>query len=154
VVDYLQLVDAERKHGDLYTNVTSVSRDLKKLAQHFRIPVVVLSQLSRANAREKRPPQLSDLRDSGAIEQDADNVLFIHHPPGQEHLQPPIYPRAELLVAKHRNGPTGTANMVWHKAMMRFMDEAPGYRSAQEEPRASAPAARTPQIRRGNPNEH
>jgi replicative DNA helicase len=105
--------------------ISDISRSLKALARELEVPVMALSQLSRASEQRggDRKPILSDLRDSGAIEQDADVVLFIH--------RPEMYNRedaegrsldgvAELIVAKHRNGPTGHVDLHFEKAITRF----------------------------------
>jgi replicative DNA helicase len=148
IVDYLQLMSAERESDSLYADITKISRANKALSQRYGIPVIGLSQFSREVEKQKRRPMLSDLRESGAIEQDADNVIFIHHP-DQPAPAPPDLPTVELIIAKHRNGPIGTANMIWHAALTRFLDAAPEYR--QNDP-TGPPTGRTPQIRRtGNP---
>src|SRR6185295_7665375 len=115
--------------------ISSISRSLKILAKELGVPVVVLSQLSRApeqRTAENKRPQLSDLRDSGAIEQDADLVMFIYRQemyeqPFDEQGNPralpdgtPIEGLAELIVAKQRNGPTGNVKLVFHKQYTRF----------------------------------
>jgi replicative DNA helicase len=128
VVDYLQLVVPT--HTGRGTNrqeeVSSISRGLKGLAKELKVPVLVLSQLTRAPERDERKPQLSDLRESGAIEQDADVVLFINRPnfyktdmPEQDRA------KAELIIAKQRNGPTGTMNFVFLARHTRFEEAAP-----------------------------
>ena len=128
IVDYLQLVapTAIRRNANRQEEVSGISRALKALAKELRVPVVVLSQLTRAPEREERKPQLSDLRESGAIEQDADVVLFINRPnfyktdiPEEERA------RAELIIAKQRNGPTGTLNFVFLSRHTRFEEAAP-----------------------------
>ncbi|MCC6934333.1 MAG: replicative DNA helicase [Candidatus Yanofskybacteria bacterium] len=111
IVDYLQLMSARRNYDSPVQQVTEISRGLKGLAKELQIPVIALSQLSRAvENREGNRPRLSDLRDSGSIEQDADVVMFIHRDDkinfqraqeqGRQNL-------AQLIIAKHRNGPTG-----------------------------------------------
>jgi len=109
IVDYLQLVETagEQQPEARHLEVAQISRGLKKLAGELALPVLALSQLSREVEKGKRPPQLSDLRESGAIEQDADGVVFIH----REGEAEPEGPRGEIpcwaIVAKARNGPTG-----------------------------------------------
>lgn len=110
-VDYLQLMSARRNYDSAVQQVTEISRGLKGLAKELNIPVVALSQLSRAvENREGNRPRLSDLRDSGSIEQDADVVMFIHREDkinfqrAQEEGRSNL---AQLMIAKHRNGPTG-----------------------------------------------
>lgn len=128
IVDYLQLVVPT--HSGRGTNrqeeVSSISRALKGLAKELKVPIVVLSQLTRAPEREDRKPQLADLRESGAIEQDADVVLFINRPnfyktdiPEEDRA------KAELIIAKQRNGPTGSLNFVFLSRHTRFEEAAP-----------------------------
>jgi replicative DNA helicase len=128
IVDYIQLVvpSTNRRNANRQEEVSSISRSLKALAKELKVPVVVLSQLTRAPEREERKPQLSDLRESGAIEQDADVVLFINRPnfyktdiPEEERA------RAEVIIAKQRNGPTGSLNFVFLSRHTRFEEAAP-----------------------------
>jgi replicative DNA helicase len=110
-VDYLQLMSARRNYDSAVQQVTEISRGLKALAKELNIPVVALSQLSRAvENREGNRPRLSDLRDSGSIEQDADVVMFIHREDKinfQRAKEEGRSDLAQLMIAKHRNGPTG-----------------------------------------------
>lgn len=119
VVDYLQLVESTGR-GDRKRNeeVSEVSRGLKKLAREFRVPVVALSQLSRDSEKTNREPNLTDLRDSGAIEQDADIVIFPHRktePRGYEEMID-----IDLLLKKQRNGPLGRVEMYFVPKFTRF----------------------------------
>jgi replicative DNA helicase len=128
IVDYLQLVVPT--HAGRGTNrqeeVSSISRALKGLAKELKVPIVVLSQLTRAPEREERKPQLADLRESGAIEQDADVVLFINRPNFYKtDLPEEDRAKAELIIAKQRNGPTGTLNFVFLSRHTRFEEAAP-----------------------------
>ena len=128
IVDYLQLVIPS--HTGRGTNcqeeVSSISRGLKGLAKELKVPVLVLSQLTRAPERDDRKPQLSDLRESGAIEQDADVVLFINRPNFYKTDMPEEdRAKAELIIAKQRNGPTGTMNFVFLARHTRFEEAAP-----------------------------
>lgn len=121
MVDYLQLMQAEYTSNNRVQEISEISRSLKGLARELDVPVVTASQLSRAveNRQEKRP-QLSDLRDSGSIEQDADIVMFIYR---DEYYNPDTTDRpniAEISVAKHRNGPTGTIDLYWHGKLATF----------------------------------
>ncbi len=119
IVDYLQLVTGHG--GDNRTQeVSEISRGLKLTARDLRIPIVALSQLSRAAEQENRAPVLADLRESGAIEQDADVVLFIHRPKKDE--IPGVLPLVQLIVAKNRNGPTGVLKLLWFQEITRFLD--------------------------------
>ena len=116
MVDYLQLMKSEGSGKESRQNeVSAISRNLKIAAKELNVPIIVLSQLSRdIEKREGHRPQLSDLRDSGAIEQDADIVMFLHNPekyndsPTQD--EPGV---VELIIAKHRNGQTGSVKMRW-----------------------------------------
>jgi replicative DNA helicase len=128
IVDYLQLVvpTLNRRSSNRQEEVSSISRALKALAKELQVPVLVLSQLTRAPEREERKPQLADLRESGAIEQDADMVLFINRPnfyktdiPDEERA------KAEVIIAKQRNGPTGSLNFVFLSRHTRFEQAAP-----------------------------
>jgi len=122
VVDYLQLMSSRGRYENRNQEISSLSRGLKLLSKELKVPMLVLSQLSRAP--ETRPgdhrPQLSDLRESGSIEQDADLVAFIFreevYKPDREDLRG----LAELLVAKQRNGPTGRVNLVFLKEFTKF----------------------------------
>ena len=121
MVDYLQLMQAEYTSNNRVQEISEISRSLKALARELDVPVVTASQLSRAveNRQEKRP-QLSDLRDSGSIEQDADVVMFIYR---DEYYNPDTTDRpniAEISVAKHRNGPTGAVDLYWHGKLATF----------------------------------
>jgi replicative DNA helicase len=128
IVDYLQLVVPT--HSGRGTNrqeeVSSISRALKGLAKELKVPVLVLSQLTRAPEREDRKPQLADLRESGAIEQDADVVLFINRPNFYKtDLPEEDRAKAELIIAKQRNGPTASLNFVFLSRHTRFEEAAP-----------------------------
>ncbi len=128
IVDYLQLVVPTNtgRGTNRQEEVSSISRALKGLAKELKVPVVVLSQLTRAPEREDRKPQLSDLRESGAIEQDADVVLFINRPNFYKtDLPEEDRNKAELIIAKQRNGPTGNLNFVFLARHTRFEEAAP-----------------------------
>ncbi|MFC1660708.1 replicative DNA helicase [Gemmatimonadota bacterium] len=125
VVDYMQLMSGHGRTESRVQEVSEISRGLKALARELEIPVVALSQLSRApEQRTDRRPQLSDLRESGSIEQDADVVMFLYR--AEYYLGPmdkdgnSLEGKAELTIAKQRNGPTGTVNLFFHKAYTRF----------------------------------
>lgn len=121
MIDYLQLMQAENPTGSRVQEVSEISRHLKSLARELDVPVVAAAQLSRAvEQRQNKRPLLSDLRDSGSIEQDADVVMFIYR---DEYYNPETSERpniAELSVAKHRNGPTGTIDLFWHGKLASF----------------------------------
>ena len=125
IIDYMQLMSGSRRVENRVQEVSEISRGLKALARELEVPVVALSQLSRApEQRTDRRPQLSDLRDSGSIEQDADLVMFLYRP---EYYFGPVDKdgnsldgKAELIVSKQRNGPTGLVELYFHKAYTRF----------------------------------
>jgi len=126
IVDYLQLIAARGRFGNRNEEVSSITRGLKGLAKELQVPVLVLSQLTRAPEREERGPQLSDLRESGAIEQDADVVMFIYRPNwGKMDLSPEERDQAEIVVAKQRNGPTDKVKFVFRSRLTRFEEAAP-----------------------------
>jgi len=128
VVDYLQLVVPSNsgRGTNRQEEVSSMSRALKGLAKELKVPIVVLSQLTRAPEREERRPQLADLRESGAIEQDADVVLFINRPNFYKtDLPEEDRAKAEIIIAKQRNGPTGNLNFVFLSRHTRFEEAAP-----------------------------
>jgi len=126
IVDYLQLITARGRFGNRQEEVASISRALKGLAKELQIPVLVLSQLTRAPERDERGPQLSDLRESGAIEQDADVVMFIYRPHFfKAGATPEEREETELRIAKQRNGPTDTVRFVFRSRLTRFEEAAP-----------------------------
>ncbi len=126
VVDYLQLVSARGRFGNRNEEVTSITRGLKGLAKELKVPLLVLSQLTRAPEREDRRPQLADLRESGAIEQDSDVVMFIHRPKAYSTEETPEErAKAEIIIAKQRNGPTDRVHFVFLSAFTRFEEAAP-----------------------------
>jgi replicative DNA helicase len=124
IVDYLQLVKGRSRPESRQQEVSDITRSLKALAKELNVPVVALSQLSRAvEQRHGKRPQLSDLRESGAIEQDADVVTFIHRrdvPTGEPEEFPADEGIAELIIGKQRNGPTGTVKLAFLKEYARF----------------------------------
>jgi replicative DNA helicase len=126
IVDYLQLITARGRFNSRQEEVASISRGLKGLAKELQIPVLVLSQLTRAPEREERGPQLSDLRESGAIEQDADVVMFIYRPNFFKlDAAPEERDQADILIAKQRNGPTDKVRFVFRSRLTRFEEAAP-----------------------------
>lgn len=126
IVDYLQLIAARGRFSNRNEEVSSISRALKGLAKELKVPVLVLSQLTRAPEREDRKPQLADLRESGAIEQDADVVMFINRPGFYKtDLPPEERAKCELIIAKQRNGPTGSLDFVFLDRHTRFEQAAP-----------------------------
>lgn len=121
VVDYLQLADAGRRFDSRVQEVSFVSQGLKNLARELRIPVIALSQLSRAvEQRGTKKPQLADLRESGAIEQDADVVMFLYYEDESEDLLDQSKRIVKLYIAKHRNGPTGEIDLMFRGDRVKF----------------------------------
>ncbi|MFI5392184.1 MAG: replicative DNA helicase [Myxococcota bacterium] len=123
IVDYLQLMTSPnaRRPDSRQQEVAEISRNLKLLAKELHVPVVALSQLNRnPEARADKRPQLSDLRESGAIEQDSDVVMFIH----RDDADPEKKKHAELIVAKHRNGPTDTIRLSFEPSLTQFRNAA------------------------------
>ena len=122
LIDYLSLMSATGRNNSRQEEVSSISRALKGLAQELKVPVMVLQQLSRANTgRSDHRPILSDIRDSGAIEQDADVVMFLHR---EAYYDPETDKKniAELIIAKQRNGPLGTVELGWQAEYTKFVD--------------------------------
>jgi replicative DNA helicase len=119
IVDYLQLIASENDRAPRQEQVASITRRLKRLAIELDIPVIALSQLSREVDRRKgHRPQLADLRESGAIEQNADAVILVHRPHAYDKSEPADL--AELIIDKNRHGETGTIRVVWQGAFTRF----------------------------------
>ena len=122
VIDYLQLMTGRGRAENRQQEISEISRSLKALARELSVPVIALSQLSRApEARTDHRPMLSDLRDSGAIEQDADVVMFLYR---DEYYNPDTEKKniAEVIIAKQRNGPTGTVELVWLGQFTKFVN--------------------------------
>lgn len=126
IVDYLQLMTAKRSYDSPVQQVTEISRGLKGLAKELNIPIIAISQLSRAvEQREGHKPRLSDLRDSGSIEQDADVVMFIHREDKINYERAKEQNKlnhAQLVIAKHRNGPTGEIDFRVDPDSLRFLE--------------------------------
>lgn len=125
VLDYMQLMSSARRVENRQQEVAEMSRSLKLLAKELEIPILAVSQLNRnPEQRQDKRPQLSDLRESGAIEMDADIVILLH----REDMYEPESPRAgeaDLILAKHRNGPTGVVSVAFQRTFSRFTDLAP-----------------------------
>jgi len=130
VIDYMQLMAGSGRQESRQQEVSQISRGLKGLARELEVPVIALSQLSRGpEQRTDHRPQLSDLRDSGSIEQDADLVMFLYRPEyyssdGMDKDGESLEGKAELIIGKQRNGPTGTVPLYFHKAYTRFDEMA------------------------------
>ena len=127
IIDYLQLVKASSRAGSREQEIAEISRSLKILAKEINVPVIALSQLSRAP--EQRPdhrPMLSDLRESGSIEQDADIVMFLYR---DDYYNPDTEKKniAEVIIAKHRAGSTGTVELAWLGNYTKFANLAKDY---------------------------
>jgi len=136
IVDYLQLMRMDESRSSMVEKVGQISRGLKLLANELEVPVVALSQLSRANeSRTDKRPILSDLRDSGNIEQDADVVAFLY----REDVYRKAEERdgtAEVIISKHRNGPIGTVNLTFLPDYPKFADRAPEHPTGEGSPAA------------------
>ena len=140
VIDYLQLMEGRGKYGDnRVQEISEISRGLKGIARELDIPVLALSQLSRGAEQQSGPsiPRLSHLRDSGSIEQDADVVMFIYRKAADRAFNPQDLPmeerhKAEIHIAKHRNGPTGQVNLY-------FSDETASFKNLAKAPDADGP---------------
>ncbi|MFQ5734778.1 MAG: replicative DNA helicase [Planctomycetaceae bacterium] len=119
VIDYLQLIEPEDRRTPREQQIALITRRLKAIAKELDVPVVALAQLNRGvELREDKRPRLADLRESGAIEQDADLVVFLHRPDAYDPADSPGL--AEVIIAKHRSGPTGIIPLTWRKEFMRF----------------------------------
>jgi replicative DNA helicase len=128
IIDYLQLVSVKERVENRQQQISLISRGMKALAKELQVPVIALSQLSRAvesRGGDKRP-MLSDLRESGSIEQDADVVLFLYRPEVYEGAESENRGKAELIIGKQRNGPTGTVNLTFIDSCTRFEPAAFG----------------------------
>ncbi len=127
VIDYLQLIEPDNPNDPRQEQVAKIARRLKGLARELNVPVLCLAQLNRqAEASKDNRPRLSHLRESGAIEQDADVVMFVHreeyYRTGEEREQ--VSGEAEIIVAKQRNGPVGEVELLWHREFTRFVNKA------------------------------
>lgn len=126
IVDYLQLMSSPKRTENRQQEVSEMSRSLKLLAKEIDVPVIAISQLNRGpEQRTDKRPLLSDLRESGSIEQDSDVVILLHREDAYER-ESPRAGEADLIVAKHRNGPTATVTVAFQGHYSRFVDMAPG----------------------------
>ena len=123
LIDYLQLID-DKSSTDRIQQISSISRSLKALARELNVPIIALSQLSRkVEERKDRTPMLSDLRESGAIEQDADVVMFIYREEYYDKENPDLKNKAQIVVAKQRNGPTGQFELLFQGNTTKFKNK-------------------------------
>jgi replicative DNA helicase len=156
-IDYLQLMSAGTRSENRQVEVSDISRGIKAMARELEVPVICLSQLSRKS--EDRPghrPQMSDLRESGSIEQDADVVMMLHreeyYHQGDDdwsEANPDKRGLAELIIAKQRNGPTGVVRLTWDSRVTRFRDfsDNPAANSWDAPPRLVRPNDRSQNAR-------
>jgi replicative DNA helicase len=156
IVDYLQLMSASHRTESRQVEISEISRGIKAMARELNVPVVCLSQLNRAaEQREGHRPRMSDLRESGSIEQDADVVMMLHREEYYHQAEPEWADHhpdkagiAELIIAKQRNGPTGTVKLTWRADITRFVDfsaqSAPGGYDAPPVPHRPPPPPRPP----------
>lgn len=140
IVDYIQLMHSPGRTENRQQEIATISRNLKSLAKELDIPIIAISQLSRqVESRESKRPQLSDLRESGAIEQDADIVMFVYreefYVSQMDQMEPKVQAKlaevegkAEIIIAKQRNGPTGVCYLQFEKDFARFGNLAPNHR--------------------------
>ena len=125
MVDYLQLMSSGVREESRQNEVATITRFMKIAAKELNVPILLLSQMSReVEKRTNKKPQMSDLRESGAIEQDADIILFIYreHDPNDVSVDEEVRNKVELIIAKHRNGETGSVELKWDGATVRFID--------------------------------
>lgn len=120
IIDYIQLMKSAKKTNNREQEIAEISRNLKKMSKDLKIPVLALAQLSRECEKEKRKPRLSDLRESGSIEQDADVVMFLHRPYDYDESKPKNI--VEVLIAKHRGGRKGIVRVDWKPEYTKFRD--------------------------------
>jgi len=128
IIDYLQLMQGRAKTENRQQEISEISRSLKGLAKELNLPIIACSQLSRnVESRPDKRPQLSDLRESGAIEQDADLVLFLYREEYYERDMSTKQGEAEVIIGKQRNGPTAIINLVFRANQMKFENMAKRY---------------------------
>ena len=136
MVDYLQLMSSGERVENRQQEVSTITRTMKIAAKELNVPILLLSQMSRdVEKRTGKKPQMSDLRESGAIEQDADIILFIYreHDPNDVTVDEEVRSKVELIIAKHRNGETGSVELKWDGSTVRFIDVDKSKRTASLE---------------------
>ena len=132
IVDYLQLMRGDQYNDNRVQEVSNISRNLKVLARELNVPVLAAAQLSRAvEQRADKKPILSDLRESGSLEQDADIVMFIYRE-DKDNPDSPMKNVTEIIISKHRNGPTGSAKLVFREELAQFVDAEMRYTDVSE----------------------
>ncbi len=142
IIDYLQLMESSRYTDNRVQEVSDISRNLKKLAIELNVPIIALSQLSRAvEMRTDQRPKLSDLRESGSIEQDSDVVMFLHRQKFAEGQERPAVVEVDLLIEKHRNGPTGQVPLNFHMQYVTYTEVDSHHNSNEVPVRESVAAA-------------
>ena len=138
VIDYLQLMESSRYKDNRVQEVSDISRSLKKLAIELNVPILALSQLSRAvEMRTDQRPKLSDLRESGSIEQDSDVVMFLHRQQFEDGQERPDVYDVDLLIEKHRNGPTGEIPLRFHAKHVTYLEVDQHHTEEVLEPQAA-----------------
>ena len=128
VVDYLQLMSGNTgRHENRVNEISEISRGFKIMAKELNVPIILLSQLSRGTEKERRRPMLSDLRDSGSIEQDADMVFFLHRETPPDEVEPGAMMEVLLMVAKNRHGEVTNMRLNFEGELTRFTSVEYGY---------------------------
>ena len=123
IIDYLQLIE-DKSTQDRNQAISGISRGLKALARELAVPIIAISQLSRkVEDRQDKVPMMSDLRESGAIEQDADVIMFVHRPEYYDKENPELKNKAQIIIAKQRNGPVGDVNLLYFGSTTKFKNK-------------------------------
>ena len=134
MIDYLQLMNAGKRVENRQQEISEITRSLKIAAKELKVPILLLSQLSRkVEDRKDKKPEMSDLRESGAIEQDADIIMFLYrqYSDADKDVSEDMRNKVQLIVAKHRNGETGTVDLRWRGSYVSFEDEETSAKAAQ-----------------------